>query len=377
MKKVAVYGEFGIINNMIESIITLLHSLFPSAVWEISFWGNSLGAYVSVVVVFLAFVIIFKIFQSAVLGALKRFAERTKTTLDDLFVRIIRSFHPPFYLFLAFYVALQFLSVSSFVGRAIDIILLIWVVYQIVLAVQIVLDFVIRRKQSFEEDAGAKNILDIGGNILKWILWIFGALFVLSNLGVEITSLIAGLGIGGVAVAFALQNILSDLFSSFAIYLDKPFQVGDFIIVGTYSGVVERIGIKTTRIRALQGEEVVISNRELTSVRVQNFKKLKERRVVFLFGVAYETPNEKVKKIPSIIQEIVEGVEGARFDRSHFQSFDDSALLFETVYFIESNDYTKYMDIQQAVNLGVKEVFEKEEIAMAYPTQTIYLAKGD
>jgi len=362
---------------MVESIITLLHSLFPSTVWEISFWGNSLGAYVSVVVVFVAFLIIFKIFQSAVLGALKRFAERTKTTLDDLFVRIIRSFHPPFYLFLAFYVALQFLSVSLFVGRAMDIILLIWVVYQIVLAVQIVLDFVIHRKQSFEEDAGAKNILNIGGNILKWILWIFGALFVLSNLGVEITSLIAGLGIGGVAVAFALENILSDLFSSFAIYLDKPFQVGDFIIVGTYSGVVERIGIKTTRIRALQGEEVVISNRELTSVRVQNFKKLKERRVVFLFGVAYETPNEKVKKIPSIIQEIVEGVEGARFDRSHFQSFGDSALLFETVYFIESNDYTKYMDIQQAVNLGVKEVFEKEEIAMAYPTQTIYLAKGD
>lgn len=362
---------------MIESIISLLHSLFPSAAWEISFFGNSLGAYVSAVVVFVVFIIVFKLFQSAVLGALKRFAERTKTKLDDLFIHIIRSFRPPFYLFLAFYVALQFLSVSSFVGKATNIILLVWVVYQIMLAVQIVIDFVIRKKQLSEKDASAKNMLDIGGNIVKWILWIFAVLFVLSNLGVEITSLIAGLGIGGVAIAFALQNILGDLFSSFAIYLDKPFQPGDFIVVGAHSGVVERIGIKTTRIRALQGEEIVISNRELTSVRVQNFKRLKERRVVFPFGVIYETSNEKVRKIPKLIEEIVGGVEGARFDRSHFQSFGDSALLFETVYFIESDDYTKYMDIQQAINLAVKESFEKEGIVMAYPTQTLYLAKED
>lgn len=356
-------------------IDSLLHAIFPGAAWEITFLGNSIGAYVTAALVFVVALILLKIFQSAVLGALKRFSERTKTELDDLLVRTVKSLRPPFYMFLSFYIAAQFLALGSFVAKAMNVILLVWLVYQAVLAAQIVVDFALRKKRSHEEDESTKNILDIGGNIIKWTLWILAALFVLSNLGVEVTSLIAGLGIGGVAVAFALQNILGDLFSSFAIYLDKPFQVGDFIVVGQNAGVVERIGIKTTRVRALQGEEIVISNRELTSVRVQNFKKLKERRVVFPFGVTYETPTEKVKKVPALVKEAIGKVEGVRFDRSHFQSFGDSALLFETVYFVESEDYTKYMDIQQDINLGVKEAFEKEGIAMAYPTTTVYLAK--
>lgn len=362
---------------MIESVGALFHSLFPGAAWETVFWGNSLSAYALAAVVFAVFLVIFRIFHSITLGALKRFSKQTKTELDDLLVRVIKSLRPPFYLFLAFYAALQFITLGMFIAKAMDVILLVWLVYQAVLAAQIIVDFTLHRGRLGEEEKNTKNILDIGGNIIKWVLWILALLFVLSNLGVDVTSLIAGLGIGGIAVAFALQNILSDFFSSFAIYLDKPFQTGDFIMVGQHAGVVERIGIKTTRIRALQGEEIVISNQELTSARIQNFKKLKERGVILSFGVAYETPTEKVKKIPTLVKEVIEKIPGVRFGRSHFRSFSDSALLFETVYFVESDDYVKYMDIQQAINLGVKEAFEKENIVMAYPTTMVYLTKKE
>jgi len=198
---------------------------------------------------------------------------------------------------------------------------------------------------------------------------------VLSNLGVNITSLVAGLGIGGLAIALALQSVLSDLFSSFSIYFDKPFQVGDYIIVGKHSGTVEKIGIKSTRIRASQGEEIVISNQELTSARVQNFKKLKERRNTTSIGVTYETSTDKLKKIPDIIKYIIEEEKNARFDRVYFTTFADSALVFDLVYYVKSDAYSVYLETQQNINFKIKEAFEKEGIDMAYPTQTIYLTK--
>jgi MscS family membrane protein len=179
----------------------------------------------------------------------------------------------------------------------------------------------------------------------------------------------------GVAIAFAFQNILEDLFSSFAIVFDKPFKIGDFIIVGDKLGVVEKIGIKTTRIKSLQGEEIVISNKELTSAQVRNFKKMETRRISFSFGVTYQTPTEKLKGIPKTVESIIEETDNVRFDRAHFNEFGDSALLFEVVYYVEGNDYNMYMDAQQQINLKIKESFEKDGIEMAYPTQTIFLQK--
>jgi small-conductance mechanosensitive channel len=196
---------------------------------------------------------------------------------------------------------------------------------------------------------------------------------VLSNAGVDITSLIAGLGIGGIAVALALQNVLSDLFSSFAIHFDKPFLVGDFIIVGDQMGVVEKIGIKTTRIRALQGEELVFANKELTDAHIQNFKKMRERRVVFSIGVLYETPQKHLQEISWLLRSIIEKQEQVRFDRAHFARFDASALTFEVVYYVLSDEYTTYMDIQQQINFAILEAFSARHISMAYPTQTVYL----
>jgi small-conductance mechanosensitive channel len=212
--------------------------------------------------------------------------------------------------------------------------------------------------------------------VVKVCLWSFGLLFILSNLGVNITSLIAGLGSGGIAVALAMQNILGDLFSYFAIYFDKPFVKGDFIIIGPQLGVVDKIGIKTTRIRALQGEEIIISNSELTSSRIQNFKKMEERRVVFSFRVFYKTPLEKLEKIPQYVRDIVSAQEQVRFDRAHLAAFGESAYVFEIVYYVQSGDYNEYMDIHQNIHFQIIAVFERENIDFAYPTQKVYLDQG-
>ena len=220
------------------------------------------------------------------------------------------------------------------------------------------------------------GIVSFMSGLLKASLWIVAALMVLSNLGVNVTGLMAGLGVGGLAIAFALQNVFADLFASFSIYLDKPFKIGDFIIVGEHTGTVEKIGIKTTRIRALQGEEIVISNQEMTSARVHNFKKLDERRISTQFGVTYDTPTETLKKIPDMIKKIVDEEKMTRFDRAHFTTFGDSALLFDLVYYIESQEYVDYLEAQQAMNFKIKEAFEGAGIDMAFPTQTIYIEKS-
>jgi small-conductance mechanosensitive channel len=199
--------------------------------------------------------------------------------------------------------------------------------------------------------------------------------FILSSLGYNISALLAGLGIGGIAVAFALQTILADIFASFSIYFDKPFRVGDYIVVGNDRGTVKHIGIKTTRIKSLEGPELVISNKELTSSRIHNYKKMEKRRISFTIGIVYETPLEKVKKAKEIIENVIKDQKMAELDRVHFARFGDFSLEFEIVYYMLSTDYKDYMDTQEKINLKIKEEFEKEGIEFAYPTQKIYLGK--
>jgi small-conductance mechanosensitive channel len=208
----------------------------------------------------------------------------------------------------------------------------------------------------------------------KTILWSFILLVILDNLGVNVTALIAGLGVGGIAIGLATQNILSDLFASLSILLDRPFEVGHFIIVGEHLGTVESIGLKTTRIRSLSGELLVFGNNDLLQSRIRNFTHFQERRVVFTFGVTYSTPAEKLKKIPQMVREHIENTDNARFDRAHFKSFGDFSLDFEVVYYVLSPDYTVYMNIQEQINFGIFETFEKEDIQFAFPTRTIHIA---
>jgi len=198
-------------------------------------------------------------------------------------------------------------------------------------------------------------------------------LIILDNLNVEISTLVASLGIGGIAVALALQNILGDLFASLSITLDKPFAIGDFIVVDDFEGDVEDIGLKSTRIRSLSGEELIFSNTDLLSSRVRNFKRLEKRRISFGIGVVYGTPVEKLKKIPGMIEDIISPLENVEFDRTHFKTLGDFSLDFSVVYHVLEPAYAAYLDVQQVINLKIYQRFEEEGIEFAYPTQTVML----
>lgn len=226
-----------------------------------------------------------------------------------------------------------------------------------------------------EEDAATVTTFTALGFIGRIALWTVVLLLALDNLGVEVSALIAGLGIGGVAVALALQNVLGDLFASLSIVLDKPFVIGDFIIVDNYLGTIEHVGLKTTRVRSLSGEQLIFANSDLLKSRIRNYKRMVERRIVFTLGVTYQTPYEKLKKIPQIIKEVLEKQENARLDRAHFKEYGDFSLNYEIVYYVQSPDYYLYMDIQQAVNLEIYRRFQEEGIEFAYPTQTLFLRR--
>lgn len=336
--------------------------------WDLSILGNTLGDYVVFLLLFFFLFVILRLFRKLILNNIKK-------RINGNARKIIETIKPPFFWYVAFFLSSNTLILPQFIENIIRAILVIWITYQIGLIIQILVDNLLEKLSSKESDQGTKTAIRTIGKIAKALIWLFAGLFVLSNLGINVTSVMAGIGIGGIAVAFALQNILTDLFSSFAIFFDKPFVVGDFIVVGGQAGVVEKIGIKTTRMRALQGEEIVISNKELTSERIQNFKKLTKRRVVFNFGVIYDTPNKKLIKITEIIKNIIKEEEIAELDRVHFIKFGDSALEFEVVYYVLSPEYNDYMDTHQRILLKIKEAFESEKIEMAFPTQTLFIQK--
>jgi small-conductance mechanosensitive channel len=208
---------------------------------------------------------------------------------------------------------------------------------------------------------------------VRIIIWVIALFLLLDNLGVKISALVTGLGIGGVAVALAAQAVLGDLFAFITIFFDRPFGIGDTITTGQHTGVVEHIGVKSTRIRSLDGEELVFRNSDLTNSIIRNLKRMERRRVLFRIGVTYDTSADTLKEIALLIQEIVEQTPGTRFERAHFASFGDFSLVFESVYFVLSSDYITYMDVQQTINLRIKQEFEKRKIRMAFPTQVVYI----
>ncbi len=226
------------------------------------------------------------------------------------------------------------------------------------------------------QNPGSTSVISSLGLLGKSVLWLFVGILVLHNAGVNITALVAGLGIGGIAIAMALQNILADVFASISILLDKPYEVGDFIIVGDSMGTVERIGVKTTRLRSQGGEQLVFSNGELLKSRIRNFKRLTERRVEFTIGVAYPTPSSKVELISPMIREIIANIPRARLERIHFKEFGDSALNFEGAYAVADLSYAAFLDVQESINLEILRRFEEEEIELAHPTRTLYVAQG-
>lgn len=231
------------------------------------------------------------------------------------------------------------------------------------------------RTRKLKEDAIGVTMVAAMAFFVRVLLWALIALIVLDYFGINITALVAGLGVGGIAVALAVQNILKDLFSSLSIVLDKPFVIGDLIAVDSFTGTIEDIGMKTTRVRSISGEKLIFPNSSLLDSRIRNYRDQRERRVVFSIGVVYQTPPEKVRAIPGIIREIIEERENTRFERSHFNSFGDSSLGFETVYWVTVPDYNVHMDTQQEIYLALLDRFEQEGIEFAYPTQTLVFQK--
>lgn len=339
-------------------------------------FNNSIKEWLIAVVVFAVVVFALKFFRSYVITRIKKISSKTKTELDDMVIDAIKAIHWPFYVLSSFYISLHFVYVPEFIQRWTFYIFLAVTIYYVIKFFESLVDYtaemIISRKEEEDRNTGIVKLITI---LMKIGLWIGAVVLILSNMGYNITSLIAGLGIGGIAIALALQNILADLFSSLAIYLDKPFKVGDTIVVGDQIGTVERIGIKTTRIKVLQGEELVISNQELSTSKIRNFGVMEKRRVVLNIGVTYDTPSSKLKMIPEILKGIIDSKEDVDIDRVHFKSFGDSSLMFEAVFYLNNGEYQIYMDTQQEINLEIVDAFEKEKIEMAFPTQTIYIKK--
>lgn len=310
---------------------------------------------------------------------LKRLASRTSTNVDDVILEAVRSLRPIFLIACALYAGSATLPLGKGADGFMTAIFTIVALIQAGLVGNAILAAALSRQArpsdaQSEPPSGTLSVIRFIGRLVVWSVVL---LLALDNLGVNVTGLLAGLGVGGIAVALALQNILGDLFASLSITLDRPFVVGDFVVVGEFMGSIENVGWKTTRIRSLSGEQLVFSNTDLLQSRIRNFKRMSERRVVFTVGVTYGTPTEKVEQIPTILATAVRQEEATRFDRAHFKEFGDSALVFECVYYVLSPDYAVYMDTQQSINLALLRRFRAEGIEFAFPTRTVFLAPGD
>lgn len=346
-----------------------------------SYFGNSLEQWMIAVAFGLATVILLRAGQALVHRRLENLAGRTRTTLDDLASDLVGRTKFLFLVLVGVFVGALSLTLPEGWDPVLGTLVIVGLWVQAGFwgsgLVHYFISSRLQRERS-EEDAVGETTVSAMGAVANVLLWSLVILMALDNVpGVQITTLLASLGVGGVAVALALQNILGDLFASLAIALDKPFVIGDFIIVGDYMGTIERIGLKTTRIRSLSGEQIVFSNSDLLNSRVRNFKVMYERRVVFEFGILYETPLEKVERVGGMVEDIIRSMEKTRFDRAHFKEFGDSALQFEVVYFVLDPEFNVYMDIQQAINIELFRRFRAEDIEFAYPTRTIYVSGED
>ncbi len=330
------------------------------------------------VTAFFVSIVLLGVFRSFILRYMERISSMTRSELDDMLVKVLKDIPGTVYLLFALYVSLQFAPAPPFVNNVLRYaVTLVTVYYGIKLAHTAINHFRDRfiAKRRMDDPKEDMSVIHLLASMLKYSLWVFGFLLVLANMQIDVSALIAGMGVGGIAVALAAQNILDDIFSSFSIYFDKPYRVGDFILIGTDMGEVQKIGIKTTRVKTLRGEELVVSNKEMTNTRVHNFGRMPHRRVEFKLGVTYETPLEKLKDIPGIIRQIVESHNLVRLDRVHFKAFGDFSLNFEAVYYLDSPDYNLHMDVQEAINYEIMAAFEREGIHFAYPTQTLILRR--
>lgn len=299
-------------------------------------------------------------------------AEPRPFRLDDLLLTLIGATRNWTLLASALFVGILLLVIDPILSLRLRQVLMIILLVQVAVWGDSAISYFARLYQSSETlDGSRRTSLAALTFVGRLVLYSLLLLMLLDNIGLDVTTLIAGLGVGSIAVALAVQGILGDLFASLSIVFDKPFEIGDFIIVGEHLGTVEHVGLRTTRIRSLSGEQLVFANTDLLESRIRNYKRMAERRIQFGFGVIYGTPHTLLERIPTLVREVIEGVGETRFDRSHFKQFGAYALDFETVYYVLTPDYNRYMDIQQEVNLELFRRFDDLGIEFAFPTQTL------
>jgi small-conductance mechanosensitive channel len=337
--------------------------------------GNTIQAWLIALGITLGCVVLLSLLKKIIAGRLTAFAAKTATGLDDLVAQLLQKIRFFFLFTISLYAGSFVLSLAPQADRILRSLVIVAFLLQSAIWGNSIITFWLTRtlKHRVQEDASGATTLSVLGFVGRVVLWTTILLLALDNLGVNITALVAGLGVGGVAVALALQSVLGDLFASLSIVLDKPFVIGDCIVVGNYMGTIEHIGLKTTRVRSLSGEQIVFSNSDLLSSRIRNYKRMFERRVVFIIQVTYQTPYDKVASIPDVMRRIIEAQPQTRFDRAHFKEYADSSLIFEAVYYVKTPDYNSYMDIQQAINLELFQKFQELKIEFAYPTRTVFI----
>lgn len=337
--------------------------------------GNRFPAWVAAAALFLGLLLALTFIRRTLVKRYRVAAEHSATPWDDLLLALVQHTRTSFIVVVALFFAAVPLTLPEKTQTLLQRITVIALLVQSGFWCSTVLTARLEtyRRARLGTDPAGVTTLNAIGVITRIALWTVVLLLSLDNLGVDITALIAGLGIGGIAVALAVQNILGDLLASLSIVLDKPFQLGDFLIVDDHLGSVEHIGLKTTRLRSLSGEQLVFANADLLNSRIRNYGRMFERRVVFTVGVTYQTPRDRLRQIPELLRTAVEAQQPVRFDRAHFKEYGEFSLNFETVYYILTPDYNRYMDIQQAINFGIHESFDRAGIAFAYPTRTVFL----
>lgn len=340
-------------------------------------FNNSIFDYLVALAIFVVGSSVLRFVKKFLLARLGRWAERRKKEFISFLINCGEQNLLPLIYLGVFYLSIHRLTFSPLWTKILNSLCLSLLVF---FGVRFLLSILNRGLDYYllkhEIDATKRYAFRIVSKFFTILVWILAFIVFLDNLGVEISALVAGLGIGGIAVALAAQVLLSDLFSYFTIYFDRPFEVGDYIIIDNFSGTVENIGLKTTRLRSLTGEELVFSNTDLTSSRLRNYKSMKRRRISFSIGVSYQTDLALVKEIPKILADIINGIPETELNRAHFSAFDPYNLRFDVVYYVLTRDYIKYMDIQQEINLKIIEEFSKRGIEFSYPTQTLYLRNG-
>ncbi|WEK35478.1 MAG: mechanosensitive ion channel family protein [Candidatus Pseudobacter hemicellulosilyticus] len=340
--------------------------------WAYRLFNNTVKDWTIAIGIIVVSMLVLRLLRTLITKKLSSLTAKTKTTIDDFIISIVQSCIMPILYIVAVYMGLQYLEFPEKVRKIERAVLMVVSTYFVLRIITrfmgyFVKEVILKKEENSLREKQSKSILII----VQIVVWIAGIIFLMDNMGYDITALVAGLGIGGIAIALAAQTILGDLFSYVVIFFDKPFEIGDFVILDDKLGSIESIGIKTTRIRTLSGEQLVISNTDLTNSRVHNYKRMQHRRIVFAFNVFYNTPVAKLRQIPDMIKETINALEGTRFDRAHFQSFGDAGYRFEIVYHVLSPDYNIYMDKQQHINFAICEILESTQVEFAFTTQRI------